>query len=115
MPLNDREQSILDEIERQFYEEDPDLVAAVQRIQFGGSKRSIRLSIVGLILGVAILLVTFSISAWLALVGFLLMVVSATRLVQSYRIRAAASSPDESAARMSWPRWPSFRRFRFRR
>ena len=32
MPLDDREQKILAEIERQFYEEDPELARAVDRI-----------------------------------------------------------------------------------
>lgn len=106
MPLDDREQSILDEIERQFYREDPDLVEAVRRIPLAGSKRRLRLSTLGLVLGIVIVLVTFPLSTWgtwLALGGFVLMVLSATVLVQAYRGRARPQGTDNP------------RRFRFRR
>jgi hypothetical protein len=108
MPLDDREQSILDEIERQFYKEDPELVEAVRRIHLVGSRRNLRLSVVGLVLGVVIVLVTFSINTWFALAGFMLMVGSATGLVQSYRSRGQPTGEPRGL------RIP-FRRFRFRR
>ena len=109
MPLDDREQSILDEIEKQFYEEDPELVEAVRRIPISSSRRNLRLSIVGLLLGVVIVLVTFSIHTLLALGGFLLMVASATGLVHSYRNRGnqIGGSKGFGLSRL--------RRFRFRR
>ena len=43
MPLDEREQRILSEIERRFYEEDPDLVDTVRSIEkTAGSKLPIR-------------------------------------------------------------------------
>ena len=103
MPLDDREQSILDEIERQFYREDPELVEAVKRIPIAGSKRRLRLSALGLAIGVIVVLVTFSVSVWLALGGFILMVLSATGLIHAYRGRVRDSNGEAR------------RRFRFRR
>ncbi len=106
MPLDDREQSILDEIERQFYREDPDLVEAVKKIPLRGSKRRVRLSALGLLLGVVIVLVTFSVDTWgtwLALGGFVLMVLSATGLVHAFRGRLRGSEQRGG------------RRFKFRR
>ncbi|MFQ5966792.1 MAG: DUF3040 domain-containing protein [Acidimicrobiia bacterium] len=103
MPLDDREQNILDEIERQFYREDPDLVEAVKRIPLAGSRRRLRLSAVGLVVGVILVLVTFSVNVWLALGGFILMVLSATGLIHAYRGRVRDSGEE--------PR----RRFKFRR
>jgi len=105
MPLDDREQSILDEIERQFYREDPDLVEAVRKIPLSRSARSIRVSAVGLLAGVVVLLVTFSLNTFLALGGFVLMVLSATGLIAAYRSRSRGQ-PEGSGWRP---------RFRFRR
>lgn len=87
MPLDDHEQRILAEIERQFYEEDPALANAVRNID-RPSRFGIRLPLVGLIVGIAIVLGTFTISAIAALAGFALMVVSATALVHGIRSRA---------------------------
>lgn len=78
MPLNEDEQRILEEIERQFYEEDPDLARSVS----GGSLRSKllprrRLAIAGFIVGFIVMLVSFTSSVWIAAVGFILMLASA--------------------------------------
>lgn len=86
MPLDDREQRILAEIERQFYQDDPDLANAVRNIsrplRFG-----VRMPLVGLIIGIVLVIVTFQTRVWLALLGFLLMVGSATILVGALRAR----------------------------
>ena len=85
MPLDDKEQRILAEIERQFYEEDPELARAVQRVQrpirFG-----VRLSTIGILLGLAIIVAYLSVTP-VAAAGFLIVVLSATALVNALRVR----------------------------
>lgn len=111
MPLDDREQRILAEIERQFYEDDPDLVQAVRNIDrsrgFG-----LRLPLVGLVGGLAIVVAFFTSQTIVALAGFTLMVVSATALVHEIRRRGwSIGDPDsDSDDRSIWPRGPFGRR-----
>ncbi|MEX2280194.1 MAG: DUF3040 domain-containing protein [Acidimicrobiia bacterium] len=109
MPLDDHEQRILDEIERQFYEEDPDLALAVRNIDRSG-RFGVRYPLVGLVVGMVLVLATFTTSTPLALLGFVLMVASATALAYGIRnrIQAGARSvvhPDASSS--NW-----YRRFR---
>lgn len=86
MPLNEREQKILEEIERQFRAEDPDLVRAASSLPLARfAKRSVRLLMFGAVGGLILMLATFSFNTILALIGFGLMVVSATALVQSFK------------------------------
>ncbi len=89
MGLDDREQRILAEIERRFYEEDPDLADAVRNIsrRVYSPSRS-RLAALGAVVGLAILLWTFTINTWIAVAGFILLVVSASTLVQHLRARS---------------------------
>jgi hypothetical protein len=92
MPLDDREQRILKEIEDRFYEEDPDLVHTVRSIERSASSpRNLYLAIAGLVLGIGITLATFTINTYVALGGFVVMVVSGTALVQVLRKRAGKS------------------------
>lgn len=89
MPLDDREQRILKEIEDRFYEEDPDLAHTVRSIErSAASPRNLYLAIAGLVVGIGLTLATFTISEYVALAGFVLMVVSGTALVQVLRRRA---------------------------
>ena len=86
MPLNEDEQRILEEIERQFYEEDPELARSVA----GASLRSKlrphrRLAIAGFVVGLIVMLVSFTSSIWIAAVGFILMLASAGWLAMSLR------------------------------
>jgi hypothetical protein len=98
MPLDDREQRILKEIEDRFYEEDPDLVHTVRSIErSAASPRNLYLAIAGLVIGVGITLATFTINTYVALGGFVVMVVSGTALVQVLRRRAGKSSLGLSA------------------
>lgn len=85
MPLDDKEQKILAEIERQFYEEDPELARAVRRIE-RPQRFGVRLSMVGVLAGLAII-VYFIGRTYIAAAGFLLLVISATSLVQAMRAR----------------------------
>lgn len=109
MPLDDHEQRILDEIERQFYEEDPDLALAVRNIDRSG-RFGVRLPLVGLIAGMVVVLATFTASTPLAILGFVLMVVSATALAHGIRNRIQAGAkvaPPPDASSSNW-----YRRFR---
>lgn len=92
MPLDDNEQKILAEIERQFYEEDPELARAVRDIQ-RPSRVWMRLAVVGIIAGLAVVVAFFTSSTLIALGGFGLIVVSATVLVGG--LRGQAEETDE--------------------
>ncbi len=92
MPLDDREQRILKEIEDRFYEEDPDLAHTVRSIQrSAASPRNLYLAIAGLVIGIGLTLATYFTAPWLALAGFVLMVASVSALVQVLRRRAGKS------------------------
>ena len=94
MPLDDKEQRILAEIERQFYEEDPELARAVRKIE-RPSRVGARLSLLGVIVGLTIVIAYVSYT-WIAVAGFALLVVSATSLVNAIRIRGWRSETTES-------------------
>jgi hypothetical protein len=94
MPLSDREQKILAEIERHFYEEDPALARAVRNID-RNPRTGLRLPLLGAVGGLVIIGATFTSSTWFALIGFALLVVSATYVVQAIRARGEDSTGDE--------------------
>lgn len=93
MPLDDKEQRILEEIERRFYEEDPELARAVKKIE-RPSRVGIRLAMLGVVAGLAIIIVYVSIT-WVAALGFALLVASATALVNALRLRGWRSETVE--------------------
>jgi hypothetical protein len=77
MPLSEHEQKILDEIERRLAEEDPRLAEQVSRTSLTiHLLRRIRWSLVAFLLGF-LMLMLFSISIWIAVGGFAVMVSSA--------------------------------------
>jgi hypothetical protein len=97
MPLDDHEQKILAEIERQFYEEDPELARAVRDIS-RPSRVGIRLAVLGVIAGLAIVIGFFTTRTVVAILGFALLVISATALVTGIRARgwqATEAEPDD--------------------
>jgi len=109
MPLDDNEQRILDEIERQFYEQDPDLAHAVRNIDRSG-RFGVRYPLVGLVVGIVVVLATFTVSRWIAVFGFVVMVVSATALAYGIRNRVQASMRPNQPSDPSSAHW--LRRFR---
>ncbi len=109
MPLDDHEQRILDEIERQFYEEDPDLALAVRNIDRSG-RFGVRYPLVGLIVGMIVVLASFTSSTPIAIVGFVMMVVSATALAYGIRNRIQAGTRSPALPDASSQIW--YRRFR---
>lgn len=89
MALDDNEQRILEEIERQFYQEDPELARAVQRIE-KPARVGVRLSLLGVVLGLGIVIAYVS-NTFVAVLGFVLLVASATSLAGSLKGRIWAS------------------------
>lgn len=87
MGLDDREQRILAEIERQFYEEDPTLADAVRTISRRSRPWEAKVAGIGIVVGVALVAFTFLINTLLALFGFLITVGSVTWLVSELRGR----------------------------
>ena len=94
MPLDDKEQRILAEIERQFYDEDPELARAVKQIE-RPSRIGVRLSLLGVVIGLAIV-IAYVANTWIAVGGFAILVASATSLVNGLRIRGWRYENSES-------------------
>ncbi|NQV05889.1 DUF3040 domain-containing protein [bacterium] len=89
MPLDDREQKILEEIERQFYQEDPKLAETVRTATIASlSSRHLKWAVLSLVVGVALMLAFFTSSTIIALVGFVVMVVSVAWIVAILKQRA---------------------------
>jgi ABC-type bacteriocin/lantibiotic exporter with double-glycine peptidase domain len=83
MPLSEHEQKILEEIERRLAEEDPRLVDQVTRTDlYTHLTRRIRIASVAFVLGLVLVLAA-PISVWVAVGGFVVMVMSAL-LVSRY-------------------------------
>jgi hypothetical protein len=77
MPLSDREQQILAEIEARLREEDPKFARTVGTVTVSRHiRRQIKLAAVGIVLGF-VLLLTFIVELWLGVAGFALMLASA--------------------------------------
>jgi hypothetical protein len=124
MPLNEREQQILEEIERQFRVEDPKFTRKTSKTSSSLSRldqRNFRLPVAGVAVGMLLLATYWVSTVWpsvptalttvLALAGFGLMVLSVSALVQARRGSSqdsgGASGDFLSSAKNS--RWP-FRR-----
>jgi hypothetical protein len=91
MPLDDREQRILEEIERQFYEEDPKLADTVRKTSLAAvSARNLKWAILSFVGGTALMLGFFTRSTIVALVGFVVMVVSVVWIATIVRRRTGA-------------------------
>jgi hypothetical protein len=110
MPLDDHEQRILEEIEKQFYEEDPALAHAVRNIDRSG-RFGVRLPLIGVILGVLIILASFTSQTLVAFGGFVILVLSATALVHGIRAQRGGSSGDPDGEGQGGKWWAG----RFRR
>ena len=105
MPLDDREQQILAEIERQFYEEDPDLAHAVRNISGRGLSRwAGRFAIAGIVVGIIVLLAAFRFNTFIALTGFLMIVVSITAVLRGNRRRDSGGEGDDEGTGL-WNSW----------
>jgi len=111
VPLNDREQKILEEIEKQFYADDPKLAQTVARTTLESvSQRWTPIAIGGFVVGVIVMLAFFTNQVLIAGAGFILMVASAGWIAMDLRRRTTlgnVGSPVESwisRARQRWQR-----------
>lgn len=76
--MNEHEQKILDEIERQMYEEDPKLAHKVARaVRTGNDRWRMRLAAVVFLIGGVVMFASFTVSWVIAGLGFVVMVASA--------------------------------------
>lgn len=97
--LSDHEQRILAEIERNLAAEDPDFVRNVSEVRpKKDSSRTLRLGVLGVVLGLVLLLLnTQHVAAGIG--GFLLMLVSVVAIVSSARDLASSGRSPGSAFR----------------
>lgn len=101
MPLNEREQRILEEIERQFYQEDPKLAETVAKTTLESmSRKWQRLAIFGFVVGLVVMFGFFTQNTLIALTGFIVMVVSAGWLAM--RVRRFRAEGVGSAGIATW-------------
>jgi hypothetical protein len=90
MALNEHEQRILEEIERQFYEEDPKLAQTVANATLESRQKLwYRLAMIGFGVGLIVMLAFFTSSTALAIAGFLVMLISAGWIATNLRRRQA--------------------------
>ena len=86
MPLSDDEQRILSQIEQQLHETDPALAKEVATTTvYTHSARNIKWSILGFIIGLVTIVLTLSVSFWLAFIGFVMMLAAALLFEQNLR------------------------------
>jgi hypothetical protein len=84
VPLNEDEQRILAEIERQFHANDPESAKRIGSTTLQRYlARNCKWAAVGFVVGLVILLAAFASSWILGIVGFLIMVASAVVLIQN--------------------------------
>ena len=86
MPLSEHEQNVLREIEKNFYESDPGFAARVrEETVYKHAGRNCKWSALTFILGLAITVLTFSISVLLGALGFAVMLASAVIFERNLR------------------------------
>lgn len=86
MPLSEDEQRILSQIEQQLHESDPALAKEVATTTvYTHSARNIKWSVLGFIAGLVMIILTLSVSFWLAFVGFVIMLAAALLFEQNLR------------------------------
>lgn len=102
VPLSDDEIRILQEIEKNFYDSDPDFAREVSSATLSRhAGRNLRWAAIGFVAGLAILIVGFTRSVFLGFLGFAVMVgsgsafyVSAAKLGRSSLSSVAARTPN---------------------
>jgi hypothetical protein len=93
MPLDEREQRILQEIEKGLYAQDPSLARKVGRLNKVASRRSI-ITAVAFVIGLAVTIGTFAFNPWLALGGFVVMVLAGSAFVRARRAVGPSRNAD---------------------
>jgi hypothetical protein len=86
VPLSEDEERILKDIEREFYENDPAFARGVgETTLYRHAWRNIKLSLVGFVAGLAILVLALSVSYLFAFGGFLIMLACALVIERNAR------------------------------
>ncbi len=86
MPLSEDEQRILSEIEQQLYESDPELAREVgSTTVYSHASRNLRWAVFGFVVGLVVMILTLTVSFWLAFVGFAIMLGAALYFEQNAR------------------------------
>jgi hypothetical protein len=86
VPLSEDEQRILHEIERRFYEHDPEYAKSIENTTlYRALGRNCKWAALGFLAGLVILMVSFASSVWLGAFGFGVMLVSAIVFTQNLR------------------------------
>lgn len=99
MPLSEHEQRILEDIERRLQQEDPRFANAVTRTSLTGHLvRRIRWGAAAFIVGF-VMLMLFALSVWVAVAGFVVMLLSA--LVVYQQLRRIGRGSDDASGRLS--------------
>ena len=102
MPLSEEEQRILYEIERSFYEQDPEFADRVRSESvYTHAGRHMKWAALGFVVGLIIILVTFTSSIAVAFVGVVVMFACAFLMVQNARRMGRAGLADLSASTRS--------------
>jgi UPF0716 family protein affecting phage T7 exclusion len=99
VPLSDHEQRLLDEIEQALYAEDPKFAASVRSVRTRSrTRRSVLLCVLGVVAGLALVLVGLvtNIIA-LSVVGFVLVVAACAYAAQVIRGRGRSSESPPAA------------------
>ncbi|HVM09238.1 MAG TPA: DUF3040 domain-containing protein [Acidimicrobiales bacterium] len=94
MPLSEDEQRILQEIERNFYDSDPAFAREVSTATLTrNATRNLRLSMLGFVAGLVILILLFTRSVLFGFVGFAVMVASAFAFYVNFSKLGKANLP----------------------
>jgi hypothetical protein len=100
VPLSDHEQKLLDEIEQALYAEDPKFAAAVRSARTRSrTRRSVVLGVLGVITGLALVLVgLFTTVIVLSVIGFVLLVGACAFIALTLRTRVRGTPPPSSGS-----------------
>jgi hypothetical protein len=99
MPLSEDEQRILAEIEKNLHETDPRLAKEVgETTVYRHAMGSLKWSVLGFVIGVAVMVSTLQIHYLLAFCGFLMMLVSALGFERNLRLMGRAGLQSVSSA-----------------
>lgn len=122
VPLSEHEQRILEQIERTFYQEDPEFVDRVQKeTVYRHAGRNLKWAALAFVCGLALLIATFTRSVLLGLLGFLVMLAAAVAFERNLRRMGKAglaeltSSVKERGVPQSWTELKGRVRERFHR
>ncbi len=99
MPLSEEEHRILQEIEKNFYENDPEFATRVKsETVYRHAGRNIKWALLGFAAGLAMLILTFTSSVLIGFIGFLIMLGAAVIFEQNLRRMGKAGWNDISTS-----------------